>query len=76
MSTTRDAPDLTADDAAEIAAAWLSDFAEALSSGEASSLEPLFTEVATWRDFMAFTWDVSNRIGREALVPGLAGAFR
>lgn len=71
MSSTSEAPELTADDAAEIAAAWVSDLAEALSSGDASALEPLFTEVATWRDFMAFTWDVGNRIGRDALVPGL-----
>lgn len=62
---------LTEEAAAEVAAEWVNSFGDALSSGEASALEPLFTEVATWRDFMAFTWDVSNRIGREALVPRL-----
>jgi cation diffusion facilitator CzcD-associated flavoprotein CzcO len=57
--------------AATIAAAWVMAFGDAISSGDVSALEPLFTEIATWRDFMAFTWDVSNRIGRDALVPRL-----
>jgi len=72
MSSTKTAPEgLTSESAAEIAAEWVRDFAEALESGEASNLERLFTEVATWRDFMAFAWDVSNRIGRDGLVPRL-----
>jgi hypothetical protein len=72
MSSIKTAPEeLNAEVAAEIASEWVRDFAEALSSPSSSALEPLFTEVATWRDFMAFTWDVSNRIGRDGLVPRL-----
>ncbi len=72
MSSTQTAPgELSTDAAADIAAEWVRDLSEALAKGSASELEPLFTEVATWRDFMAFQWDVSNRIGREALVPFL-----
>jgi len=63
--------ELTDQLAADIAADWLRALQGALSSGSASELESLFTETATWRDFMAFTWDVSNRIGRAALVPRL-----
>jgi hypothetical protein len=72
MSSIKTAPEeLTAHAAAEIADEWVREFADALSSGSPSALEPLFTELATWRDFMAFTWDVSNRIGRDALVDRL-----
>ena len=72
MSSITEAPEgLNPADAAEIAADWVSAFAEALASGEVSELESLFTELATWRDFMAFQWDVSNRMGRDALVPRL-----
>lgn len=73
MSSIETAPatGLTPEDAADIAANWVRDLGEALSSGSASSLEKLFIEAATWRDFMAFTWDVSNRIGRDALVERL-----
>lgn len=51
--------ELTADDAREIAAAWLADFATAVDSALMSDLESLFTDDATWRDFMAFAWDFS-----------------
>jgi putative flavoprotein involved in K+ transport len=68
MAPTRE---LTDEVAYDIAADWLRNLADALSSGSASALDNLFTETATWRDFMAFTWDVSNRIGREALIPRL-----
>jgi hypothetical protein len=72
MSSTETLPaELTAADAHDIAADWLRGLDRALSEGSPSGLEALFTESATWRDFMAFTWDVSNRIGRDALVPRL-----
>jgi putative flavoprotein involved in K+ transport len=73
MSSIETAPatGLTDEVAYDIAADWLRNLADALSSGSASALGNLFTETATWRDFMAFTWDVSNRIGREALVARL-----
>jgi putative flavoprotein involved in K+ transport len=74
MSSTKTAPgELSTDAPADIAAEWVRDLSEALAKGSASELERLFTEVATWRDFMAFQWDVSNRIGRDALVPFLLG---
>ncbi len=58
-------------DAARAFRHWLSDFAEAITSRDAAALAPLFTEDATWRDFMAFRWDFSNRLDREQLVPRL-----
>ncbi len=74
MTTTPSAPapELTEAVAADIALAWLRDFADALSSGSVAALESLFAEDATWRDFMAFTWEVTNSIGREPLIPRLA----
>lgn len=63
--------ELTETAAQEIAARWIGDFAEALASASTANLERLLTETATWRDFMAFTWDVSNRIGRDPLVERL-----
>jgi hypothetical protein len=57
--------------ALEIAAEWLRGLEGALVAGSAEQLEALFVETATWRDFMAFSWDVSNRIGREELIPRL-----
>jgi putative flavoprotein involved in K+ transport len=68
IATTRE---LTDEVAFDVAAEWLRNLDDALSSGSASSLESLFTETATWRDFMAFSWDVSNRVGREDVVPRL-----
>jgi cation diffusion facilitator CzcD-associated flavoprotein CzcO len=53
------------------AAEWLRRFEAALAAGSDEQLEALFTESATWRDFMAFSWDVSNRIGRDELIPRL-----
>lgn len=74
MSNTQIAPtgQLTPEVAHEVAVDWLQRLAEALASGSRDELEPLFTETATWRDFMAFKWDVSNRIGRDELVERLA----
>jgi putative flavoprotein involved in K+ transport len=63
--------ELTARDAADIFARWLADLAAAVESGSATSLEELFTERATWRDFMAFTWDFTHSIGRDSLVSRL-----
>ena len=73
MSDTQIAPtdELTESAAREAASEWLRSFAAALEAGSAEQLTALFTEAATWRDFMAFDWDVSNRIGREPLVERL-----
>ncbi|NUU21390.1 MAG: NAD(P)/FAD-dependent oxidoreductase [Streptomycetaceae bacterium] len=73
-----------APEAADIFAEWLADLAVAVRGGSASDLRALFTEDATWRDFMAFTWDFTHSIGRDALVSRLpalakeadAGDFR
>jgi putative flavoprotein involved in K+ transport len=73
VTSTQVAPaaELTQHAAHDIAAGWLQGLADALSGGSASALERLFTDTATWRDFMAFSWDVSNRIGRDDLIPRL-----
>jgi putative flavoprotein involved in K+ transport len=62
---------LTNEDAAAIFSEWLADFAAAVTKGSALDLEKLFVEEATSRDFMAFTWNFTNSIGRESLVPQL-----
>jgi hypothetical protein len=49
-------------------ARWLSDFATAVRSGSATDLAELFTEDATWRDFMAFPWDFHHTVGRDETV--------
>lgn len=59
---------LTAEDAAEIFEEWFDDFVAAIESGSEPDLVDLFTEDATWRDFMAFPWDFHNAIGRAELV--------
>jgi cation diffusion facilitator CzcD-associated flavoprotein CzcO len=56
---------------AEVFAVWLADLATAVESGSAAALEELFTERATWRDFMAFSWDFTHSIGRDSLVARL-----
>jgi cation diffusion facilitator CzcD-associated flavoprotein CzcO len=73
MTDTMQSParELTARDGADIFAEWLADLASALHGPSASGLAELFTQRATWRDFMAFTWDFSHSIGRDPLVPRL-----
>jgi len=61
----------TAGEAADVFATWLDDFAAALAGGSPSDLRDLFHEDATWRDFMAFTWDFTHGIGRDALITRL-----
>lgn len=62
---------LTDADVRDAVATWLRDLDEALATGSHQHLEDLFIEQATWRDFGAFSWDVSNRIGRDGLVKRL-----
>ncbi|MFT3864955.1 MAG: NAD(P)/FAD-dependent oxidoreductase [Solirubrobacterales bacterium] len=73
MSDTQIAPsgELNEEVARHAAAEWLRKFEAALAAGSAEQLTGLFTEAATWRDFMAFSWDVSNRIGRDELITRL-----
>jgi len=61
----------TGRDPADIFAEWLADLDAALRHGSGSGLAELFTERATWRDFMAFSWDFSHSIGRDSLVTRL-----
>lgn len=49
-------------------AQWLSGFAAAVRSGSGSDLAALFTEDATWRDFMGFPWDFHHTVGRDETV--------
>lgn len=60
--------ELTTQDAADVAAAWLAKLAAATKSGSESGLAELFTDESTWRDFMAFRWDFSHSIGRDSLI--------
>ncbi|GAA3204361.1 NAD(P)/FAD-dependent oxidoreductase [Actinocorallia longicatena] len=55
----------------EAFSAWLADLAAALETGSETGLDELFLEEATWRDFMAFSWDFSHSVGRAELVPRL-----
>jgi hypothetical protein len=57
--------------ASEIVAQWVADFSAALQSGSADALAELFTEGASWRDFMAFPWDFHHAVGRDETVEKL-----
>jgi putative flavoprotein involved in K+ transport len=71
-------------EAGEIFERWFADFAAALENGSAEELAELFTDDATWRDFMAFPWDFHHAIDRDEVVAKLlelaavweAGDFR
>ena len=52
----------------QLFAQWLSGLAAAVRTGSASDLAVLFTEDATWRDFMAFPWDFHHTVGRDETV--------
>jgi cation diffusion facilitator CzcD-associated flavoprotein CzcO len=62
---------LTAQSAADIVVQWLAFLATAVENGSGPGLAELFTDRATWRDFMAFSWDFSHSIGRDSLVARL-----
>jgi cation diffusion facilitator CzcD-associated flavoprotein CzcO len=63
--------ELTADEARDVVAEWLAELSAAVASGSESELERLFAEDATWRDFMAFAWDISHSIGSRPLAARL-----
>jgi hypothetical protein len=58
-------------EAEEIFASWVANFAAALQKGSADDLAELFTESASWRDFMAFPWDFHHAVGRDETVEKL-----
>lgn len=47
--------------------AWLEAFAAAINDRSSERVGDVLAEEVTWRDFMAFDWDFSNRSGREAV---------
>jgi cation diffusion facilitator CzcD-associated flavoprotein CzcO len=65
------AEEFTAPDPMDVFAEWLADLGAAVRSGSASATAELFTDDATWRDFMAFRWDFSHGIGRDQVVERL-----
>lgn len=56
---------------AAIAAVWVDKFADAVSGNTVGDPTALFTEGATWHDFMSFSWDITNRVGRDDMATGL-----
>lgn len=52
----------------EGAAAWLSAFETAMTDGDRDTLGSLISENANWRDLAAFTWNIKQFHGREAIV--------
>ena len=66
----------TTREVAGIVEGWLADLVDALAGGTTSALEELFTDDATWRDFMALRWDFSHSIGRDSLVARLSALAR
>lgn len=67
---------LTSSSTEAVAKAWLTDFAAALKTADATRLSALFAEECHWRDILAFTWDLRTLSGAtaiaERLVPHLA----
>ena len=48
----------------EEVACWLQSFSESLSSHDSAGLAPLFSEDCSWRDLLAFTWDIQTLEGK------------
>ncbi|MBO2453183.1 NAD(P)/FAD-dependent oxidoreductase [Actinomadura barringtoniae] len=46
-----------------VSAAWLERFAAAVHSPAHEDIDALLTPDVTWRDFLAFTWGVTNHVG-------------
>ncbi|MBL7490016.1 NAD(P)/FAD-dependent oxidoreductase [Frankia sp. AgB1.9] len=61
--------ELTDREAEPIFASWVTGLAAAVQSGSETALAELFTEEASWRDFMAFLWDFHHTVGRDETVP-------
>src|SRR5918912_3504368 len=61
-----------ADTLAAIANHWLARFEQALASGEAAALAPLFRSDAHWRDVLAFGWRLRTISGSTAIAERLA----
>jgi putative flavoprotein involved in K+ transport len=55
---------LPSTDAATTVRTWLSEFSDALASGDTTEAAALFTEDCFWRDLIAFTWNIRTFEGR------------
>jgi hypothetical protein len=71
---TKDKLDSNIDSCADQAAHWLADFERALARGDKIGLEAQFADECHWRDLLAFTWTVSQREGKAAILNGLLEA--
>lgn len=49
-------------DVTDVFGSWLQAFARAVENGAPDDLRGLVTDDVTWRDFMAFEWNFSNRL--------------
>jgi putative flavoprotein involved in K+ transport len=54
------ATDQPAPGAEEVAGTWLAAFTAALDERDPARLRSLFTAGSSWRDLLAFTWDITN----------------
>lgn len=70
MSTTLEHETATPNPA-DSAREWLQRFAQIMTSRSFDELGSVYTEDATWHDFVAFTWDFTNRIGLAGMREGL-----
>ena len=52
---------------------WLSDFADAVSAGDAERAGALFADESYWRDLVSFTWNLITVEGPSG-VAGVVGA--
>jgi putative flavoprotein involved in K+ transport len=58
----------------DVAATWLDKFADAVEARDAAGLKALFAPGSTWRDLVAFTWDIRNFRDHEGICAGLLGS--
>ena len=60
------------DEVRETVAAWLRAFEQALTDCDAAKLAGLMTDDGNWRDVLAFTWNLSSRVGAVSAAEALA----
>ena len=69
------AGNMMAFDAKALFDAWVDRFGAALESGDASSLGAFFADECYWKDFLAFTWEHRQFIGRDEIVVAFAASL-
>ena len=72
VSTTAEAAGTDAQDASQVANAWLQRYAQAAAAGEAAGVAELFEEEGFWRDLVAMTWNLHTAEGRSQIRDMLA----